>query len=460
METKNFIKNKILKPTPSKTIILGFIGIILLGTLLLCLPISHANGEWYSFVESLFLSTSTVCVTGLSSIDIATSLTLFGKIVILILIQIGGLGFVTLTCLIFMLLGKKINYSTRMSIQESLNTETTQGLVKMVRKIIIVTFSVELVGFLVLAPSMISFTGEFWSGCFTALFLSISAFCNAGISPITVPGVEFASLTPFISNPLVLIPIMLLVITGGIGFVVLFDLFNFKRETKKLQFHTKIVIVVTTILILGGALLFGIFEWNNPNTIGNMSVLDKIVNSFFQSISPRSAGFSTFDQANMTSVSVYITSFLMIVGGSPMSVAGGIKTTTLFVLLILLFRPNLDDGSCNFRKMNISRKIINKSIRLLLTILGLIAIGSIVIALFELNNMLTFEQILFETVSAVTTVGLSLGITTSLTIGSKVILTILMFVGRVGMLTIPLAFSSSNHIENEIEFADSKIIVG
>ena len=460
METKNFIKNKIFKPTPAKTIILGFMGIILIGTLLLCLPISHVSGEWYSFVDSLFTSTSAVCVTGLTVIDVAKELTLFGQIVVLLLIQLGGLGFVSLACLIFMLLGKKINYSTRMSLQESLNTETTQGLVKMVRKIIIVVFSVEFVGFLCLAPSLINFTGNFWSGCFKALFLSVSALCNAGFDPLGNATAEFSNLAYFANNPFVLIPIMLLIITGGIGFVVLFDIFNFKRETKKLQFHTKVVLIVTTILILGGALLFAIFEWNNPNTIGNMSVFNKILNCFFQSITPRTAGFATFDQGALTSISVFITNFLMIVGGSPMGIAGGIKTTTLFVLVIILFKQSMNDGSYNFRKTKIKNKTINKSIKLLLTVALLILAGTLLISLFEYGNFITVEQIVFECISAISTVGLTLGITPILSIGSKIVLTLLMFIGRIGMLTIPFAFSANNHIENEIEFADSKIIVG
>ena len=460
METRNKLTNKIFKLTPAKTIILGFLGIILIGTLLLCLPISHTNNQWFGFVDSFFTSTSAVCVTGLSVIDVAKQLTLFGQIVILILIQIGGIGFVTLACLIFMLLGKKINYSTRMSLQESLNTETTQGLVKMVRKIILVVFSVEFIGFLCLAPSMINFADNFASGCFKALFLSISAFCNAGFDPLGDSTMEFSNLAHFANNSFVLIPVMLLIVLGGIGFVVIFDLFNFKRETKKIQFHTKVVLIITSILILGGALLFAIFEWNNPNTIGNMNTFNKIINCFFQSITPRTAGFATFDQGALTSASVYITNFLMIIGGSPMGIAGGIKTTTFLVLIIILFKQPLNDGSYNFKKLKFKNKTIFKTIRLLLSVITLISIGSLLISLFEIGKTITFTQILFETISAVSTVGLTLGITPILTIGSKLVLTLLMFIGRVGMLTIPLAFSTKNNIENEIEFADSKIIVG
>ncbi|MBR2468462.1 MAG: Trk family potassium uptake protein [Clostridia bacterium] len=460
MENNNTIKNKTLKFTPAKTIILGFVGIILIGTALLCLPISHQNRQWFSFVDSLFTSTSAVCVTGLTVIDVAKNFSLFGQIIVLLLIQVGGLGFVSITCLMFMILGKKINYSTRMSLQESLNKDNAQGVVKMVRKIIITIFCIEFVGFLILAPSLIQFTGNFWSGCFKALFLSVSAFCNAGFDPLGSTTAEFSNLMHFANNPFVLIPIMLLVILGGIGFVVLFDIFNFKKENKKLQLHTKIVLAMTTILILGGTILFAIFEWNNPNTIGNMTVFDKITNSFFQAITPRTAGFATIDQSCLTSTSLFITQMLMIIGGSPMGIAGGIKTTTIFILLLFLFKKPLDDGSINYKYNNISKKLINKAIKLLLAITTLIILGSMLIAVFEINKGVTFGAITFECISAISTVGLSLNLTPLLSVASKFVLITLMFVGRVGMLTVPLIFKSNNNIENEIKYADSKIIVG
>lgn len=459
MKTKDFLKNKVFKLTPVKTIVLGFMGIILIGAFLLCLPISHINREWYSFVDALFTSTSAVCVTGLTVVDVAKHFSLFGQTIVMLLIQIGGLGFVSLTCLIFMLLGKKIDYATRITLQESLNKESTQGVVKMLKKILITVFAVEFVGFLVLAPSMIIFTENFWLGCFKALFLSISAFCNAGFDPLGTLTPEYSNLIFFNNNPFVLIPVMLLIVTGGIGFVVLFDVFNFKRKGQKLAFQTKVVLTVTSILIFGGALFFAIFEWNNPNTIGNMNTFNKILNCFFQAITPRTAGFATIDQGFLTTASMALTDFLMIIGGSPMSVAGGIKTTTLFVLIVMLFRPVLSDGSVNFKQKNISSKLINKSIKLLLAAILLVAVSSFLIVIFE-TGQLTFSAILFECISGISTAGLSVGITPYLTIPSKLVLTILMFVGRVGMLTVPLLFKTQTKLIGEIEYADSKLIVG
>lgn len=460
MKTRNFFKNKLFKLTPAKTIVFGFIGIILIGAFLLCLPISHVNRQWYSFVDSLFTSTSAVCVTGLSVIDIAKHFSLFGQIIVMFLIQIGGLGFVSLTCLVFMLLGKKINYAARMTLQESLNKDNTQGVVKMVKKIIITIFSIEFVGFLLLTPSMVAFTGNFWKGCFNALFLSISAFCNAGFDPLGLKTPELSSLISLNNNAFVLIPIMLLIVSGGIGFIVLFDIFNFKRKGQKLAFQTKVVLIVTNILIVGGALLYAVFEWNNPNTIGEMNVFYKILNCFFQSITPRTAGFAAINQAGLTGTSIALTNILMIIGGSPMSIAGGIKTTTLFVLLVMLFKQTLNDGSINVNHKNISSKTINKAIKLLLSAILLLGVSCLLISLFEFDGVFTFNEILFECISAISTSGLSLGITPILSIPSKFVLIILMFIGRVGMLTVPLVFKQNNSTENVIEYVDSKIIVG
>lgn len=447
---------KIFAFTPATTIIFGFLAIILIGTFFLCLPISNTNGQWFSFVDSLFTSTSAVCVTGLACVDVAMEFTLFGQIVVLMLIQVGGLGFVTITSLIFMLLRKKINYSTRLTIQESFNKDNTQGVVKMVKCIVLVTFGVELLGCLVLLPSMVKFAGSFWNGLFKALFLSVSAFCNAGIDPLGTTTPAFSSLQFFQSNAFVLIPVMLLIVVGGIGFIVLFDIFGRKKENKKLSMHSKVVLIVTFLLITLGALMFGICEWNNPQTIGNLSVGGKIMNCLFQSITPRTAGFSTFDQAGLTSVSAHLTNFLMVVGGSPTSIAGGIKTTTLFILILLLIKPINKTGNITIMQKNISTKIINKTIKLLLMYVSIVAVSALSLYFIEGMN---FNDIIFECISALSTVGLSRGLTPLLCAGSKLIVTLLMFVGRVGMLTLPLAFKHGG-IADDIQYADSKIVVG
>lgn len=459
MQTRLNFKSKFFKLTPAKTILLGFLVLILIGTFLLCLPISNVNNQWFSFVDALFTSTSAVCVTGLAVADVAMEFTLFGQIIVLLLIQIGGLGFVTITSLIFMILRKKINYSARLTIQESFNKENAQGVVKMVKCIILVTFGIEFVGFLFLLPCMVEFAGGFWSGAFKALFLSVSAFCNAGFDPLGNSTAEFSNMIHFVNNPFILIPVMLLIVIGGIGFIVLFDIFGKRKESKKLSVHTKIVLSVTSALIFIGALLFGIFEWNNAATIGNLSTGSKIMNCLFQSITPRTAGFCTFDQAGLTQAGVILTDFLMIIGGSPTSIAGGIKTTTLFILILMLIKPISKDGSMTLKRKAISNKIIMKSIKLLLAFIALISTSTLILYFSE-RNAFSLSDIVFECISALSTVGLSRGLTPLLNTFSKLTITLLMFVGRIGLLSIPLAFKYKNNINDDIEYPDSKIVVG
>lgn len=446
------------KMTPSKYILVSFAGAILIGAFLLCLPISHASGNWCSFVDALFTSTSSVCVTGLMVFDVAMELSLFGQIVVLLLIQIGGLGFVTITSFLFLLVGKKINYSTRITLQESLNQEHNQGIVKTVHRIFIITFFCELVGFLMLAPSMIEFTGEFWSGLFKALFLSVSAFCNAGFDPLGGATAEFSNLAYFANNSLVLIPVMLLTVIGGIGFIVILDIFDRNKKPKKLMLHTRVVLWMTGILIFAGAGSFMALEWNNPDTIGNFSVWDKIVVSFFQSINVRGSGFFVFEQSSMTSVSIIISQLFMIVGGSPVSLAGGIKTTTLFVILLLLFKNPDKNGNIVYKNKLIKNTLINKAVRIVTIMIGLVVIGTILITIIE-GGRFSVDAVIIEIIAAVTTIGMSFGITPFLGTASKIILSLLMYAGRIGMLTIPLAFKAKETVA-EIEYAEARITVG
>lgn len=410
------------------------------------------------FIDSLLTCTSSVCVTGLIVVDTAVYFSLFGQIVILILIQIGGLGFITLTALVFLIMGKKITYERRVTIQESLNQDKVQGVVKLVKNIIQLVFIVEFIGFLCLAPSMISIYG--WGdGLFKALFLSISAFCNAGFDILGTSTTQFASLAPFAQSALILLPIMFLIVIGGIGFIVIFDIGK-RFKGQKLSLHTKVVLSVTAILIFGSALLFGILEWNNPNTIGNMSFGNKIVNILFQSITPRTAGFTTFDQAGMTQASLFLTNALMFIGGSPASTAGGIKTTTLVVLLIAIFKSENANGNIAFFKKKVSTKMVKKSLRVIVLALILVIMSTFMLCAFEGGNV-TISQALYESISAISTVGLSLGITPILSAGSKIVLVFLMFVGRVGAMTLTLALANRKHnINDDIEYPDSKILIG
>lgn len=455
------MKKKKFKLAPAAEIALSFLGVILVGAFLLCLPISSVDGQWFSFVDALFTSTSAVCVTGLFVVDTAVHFSIFGQVIIMLLIQIGGLGFITITSIVFVVLGKRISFQKRLTLQESLNSDSVSGVVKMIVKIVIFVFAIEFVGFLFLAPSFVSYTGDFFKGCFCALFLAISAFCNAGFDNLGTTQTQFMGIVPFAENALVLLPVIALIIIGGIGFVVIFDIFKKKdkKEKRKLSDHTVIVLVMTTVLIFGGALLFGIFEWNNPNTIGNMSVFNKILNCIFQSVTPRTAGFSTFNQAGLTSAGAVLTNILMFIGGSPASTAGGLKTTTFFVLLLVIFKNLNEKGDITFKKRTINGSTIQKCVRLFFMMISLVLVSVLLISVIE-GDSFTTSSIIFEVISAIGTVGLTHGITPFVSVITEIILCVLMFVGRVGALTLSVALSSKNKSENGIEYPDSKIIVG
>lgn len=450
-------KIKKIKIHPCIQIVLGFIGAILIGGFLLCLPFSNNSGNWLNFLDSLFTSTSAVCVTGLIVVETAVQFTLFGQIVILLLIQIGGIGIVALTTLFFLLLKKKISLSGRLALKESLNKETIQGVVKFIKKVLIITFSIELIGAILLLYPMITYANSFWKGFYYAIFMSISSFCNAGFDVLGSVGNEFNSLSGFASSVTTLLPIMMLIVLGGIGFIVIADGFT-KIKTKQ---HSRVVIIMTLVLIVFGAISFAVLEWRNPNTIGNMSVGDKILNSFFQSISPRTAGIATLDQGLLTSGSVALTIFLMFVGGAPNSTAGGIKITTLFIIMLFTFKQTNEEGNITLKNRRVGRKIIMKCFRLVLITLLTVVVGVVFISLFE-GDAFDLMSIIFECVSAISTVGLTMGITPFLTVGSKLVLIFLMFAGRVGILTILMAISSKKEECQSvvIEYANTDIMVG
>ena len=446
-----------LKISPSVQILFGFLGVILIGSFLLSLPISNEDGKWFNFIDSLFTSTSAVCVTGLVVVDTATKFTLFGELVIMFLIQIGGLGIIAVTSLFFMIFRKKISLSSSLTIKESLNKETIQGVVKFIKKTIIITLIIELVGALLLLFGTISFTHDFWKGLYFAIFLSISSFCNAGFDVLGEDVGEFVSLSPFSSSILMLLPIMMLIVLGGIGFVVMSDIFNGLKNKQ----HSKVVLIMTSLLLIVGTILFAIFEWNNNDTLGNMSTGDKILNSIFQSVSTRTAGISTINQGGLTGGGYFLTIFLMCVGAGPNSTAGGLKVTTLFILLLFMFKLPNSEGDIRLRNRKVSRRIVMKAIRIILYYFIVLLFGVILISIFE-PNIIGLDCIFYECVSALSTVGLTMGITPLLSVGSKIVLMFLMFIGRVGLTTIAMVIVSRGMSlqKQEIEFSNTDIIIG
>lgn len=454
-EKKSF---KIL--TPVRVIAIGFALIIFVGAFLLCLPIAHNDMKWFSFVDSLFTATSAVCVTGLIVVDTAVHFSLFGQIVILLLIQIGGLGVMTATTLLFLMMRKRITLKNRLMLQEALSHDRLQGIVQSIKKVLALTFIIELIGALIL---MFSFVPQFGGrGVWVSIFLSVSAFCNAGFDILGTVGQPFQSLTAYAQDVLVCLPIMFLIVIGGLGFLVLIDIGdNATRRKKHLSPHSKMVLVITAGLILFGWIAFLVSEWNG--VLKDMPVGGKILASLFQSITPRTAGFETISQAALTPVSYMLTLILMFIGASPSSTGGGVKTTTLAVLILTGIRTLQAEKDVNLGKSKINPVLIRRAITIIMTAILIIMLNTVLILIFEgnfYNANASVENILFEVTSAFATVGLSMGITPTLSAASKLVLCMTMFIGRVGTLTIGFSIARRKHNSAKIEYTDANILIG
>ncbi len=322
------------KLNPPRVLALGFLALILIGAILLSLPIASKKGESIGVIDALFTATSIVCVTGLSLVNMAEHWSLFGQVVILILVQIGGLGFMTLATIVALLMGKRITLKERLMIKEELNQESISGMVKLIRYIILSTFIIEALGAIILSTVFIPQYG-LTKGIWFSVFHSISAFCNAGIDILG------NNMIPYVGNTIINITIALLVIVGGLGFSVYIDILN-QKSFKKLHLHSKLVISISLILIISGMLIFYVIERDNPDTLLQLSQREKILSSFFQSVNTRSAGFYSVDINSLKDTTAFFMTILMFIGGSPGSTAGGIKTTTFgIVRLTRGITPNL-----------------------------------------------------------------------------------------------------------------------
>lgn len=447
--------------TPTRVILLGFIVIILIGSLFLTLPISNKDGKWLSYIDSLFTATSAVCVTGLVVRDTAVQFTGFGQAVILILIQIGGLGFMTVATLIFIMMGKKITLRERLAIQESMVQYNLQGLVKLIRAVGLMTLIIETTGALLLMITFVPYYG-FWKGVYFSFFHSISAFCNAGFDIMGTTAAPYQGYSVFATSFLACFPLLILIIIGGLGFTVMRDIIN-TRKWPKLNIHSKVVLTMSGILIVVGTLFFMVSEYNNNLTIGNMSFGDKLLASLFQSVTPRTAGFSTINQGDMTSASKLFTILLMFIGASPGSTGGGIKTTVLFVIIVLVVSNLRGRNQALIDKQEISSKKIMKAVTIIVFAMSIIFISATLIMLSEQGKPgMSFEKIIFEAVSAFGTVGLSMGITPYLSTFSKFIVTLTMYLGRVGPLSVGIALAAKYGVgvNNNIKYPEAKIMVG
>lgn len=416
--------------TPAKIILGGFFSLILTGALLLCLPAAARSGEATPFIDALFTSTSAACVTGLVIRDTATYWSGFGQAVILGLIQIGGMGVVTLAVAITILSGRKIGLKQRSVMQESISAPQVGGIIRLTRFILLGTLLFELLGAAVLAIQFIPQMGIF-KGLWLSLFHSVSAFCNAGFDLMGDTSGTFSSLTSYTGNPVIVLPVMILIIVGGLGFFVWEDLYLHRFHWKTYSLQTKIVLGTTVLLLVLPAVFFSLYEFRR-SCFSSFTFPERLLAAMLQSVSPRTAGFNSVDLTLLSEVSKLLVILLMLVGGSPGSTAGGIKTTTLalsFLCLRSAFR-NQDSIQCCGRQ--IPYDILRNAMAVFTLYLVLLFSGSALIACLE---EVTLMEAAFETASALATVGLSLGITGELTPVSKLILILFMYFGRVGGLT-------------------------
>ncbi|HSH52474.1 MAG TPA: TrkH family potassium uptake protein [Bacteroidales bacterium] len=437
--------NKVINLSAPQVLLTVFVTFIAIGTFLLKLPISTV--EEISLVDALFTATSAMTVTGLIVVDTGTTFTLFGEIVIICLIQIGGIGIMTFAVLIFLVLGRKIGFKQRLLIQQALNQTSIGGVVKLVKLIFVFSITVEAIALTILSARWIPEYG-LARGFYYSLFHSVSAFNNAGFS------IWSDSLMRYVGDPIVNLIITFLIIVGGIGFTVLVDLWT-SKEFSKMSLHTKMMLVGTLIINIVAFFLIFLLEYNNPETIGNMSQSGKLWASYFQAVTPRTAGFNTVDIGSLEEPTVFFMLLLMFIGAGSASTGGGIKLTT-FIAMLLTVTTFLKNRS----EIVLFRRSLNPVVILRSLAIAMISIGLIFVAIFilVLTEDAPFMMIVFEVISAFGTVGLSMGLTGALTTIGKVVIIIVMFVGKLGPLT--LAFSIAKQSKAAIRYPKEEILTG
>jgi trk system potassium uptake protein TrkH len=439
-----------IKLNPAQVLVLGFGTLILIGATLLNLPIASADGKSIGFVDALFTSASAVCVTGLVVVNTATHWSIFGKVVILILIQVGGLGLMTMATLVALVLGRKITLKERLIIQEEMNSTSLSGLVKLTKYVIISTVTIEGIGALLLSLRFIPTYGVV-KGIWFSVFHAISAFCNAGFD------LTGESMIPFVDDILVNITVMSLVIIGGLGYFVYIDITQNKRF-KRFSLHTKLVLIISGALLLLGFLVIFILEYNNPETLGKLSFKGKVLASAFQSMTPRTAGFNSVDTGKLTDSVAFLTIIFMIIGGSPSSTAGGVKTTTVGLLILAVISVVKGDQDIEIYRKRVPHDIAYRA--LAITGVALVIVIGVAMVLSITENT-SFLDVLFETASAFGTVGLSRGLTPNLSIIGRLIITFTMFAGRVGPLTMVFAFAKKQREKKgTYRYPEERILVG
>lgn len=437
------------KLTPYQILVLGFAGLILVGALLLTTPLASATGERVGFLDALFTSTSAVCVTGLVVVDTGTRYSLFGQIVIIGLIQAGGLGIMTMATLMALLMGKRIHLRERLIMQEALNQITVAGVVRLTQYIIKATLLIEFIGGTILAIRWYQDLGP--KGIYFGYWHAISSFCNAGFDLFG----GFRSLTGYVDDITVNLVITSLIILGGIGFTVIADVWE-NRRFRDFSLHTKVVLVTTAFLIFFGMAVILLIEWDNPATIQNLSLKGKILASYFQSVTPRTAGYNTVSIGDMENATLFFIVILMFIGASPSSTGGGIKTTTAGILVAAIGALIRGKEDVEIFDRQIPKTIVYKAFALVF-IAGALVI--FVTMMLSLTEQAPFLNILFEVVSAFGTVGLTAGVTPTLTVHGKLWIILTMFAGRVGPVTLALALAMRQR-RTVVQYPEGKVIIG
>ncbi|MBE5957406.1 MAG: potassium transporter KtrB [Lachnospiraceae bacterium] len=446
----------------TQLIVGGFAAVIFVATLILMLPISSATGEWTNVISALFTATTAVCVTGLVVVPTYLHWSLFGKIIILVLIQLGGLGIICITMGLFIIFKRKITIKERRLIQESYNLDTGAGMVKTIIKVFKTTFIIEGIGAFLYTFKFIPEFGVV-KGLWFSVFHAISAFCNAGLDLLGEN-----SLGPYATDWYMNLVTMFLIISGGIGFLVWWEILDILKRIKdgklasnkffeRLSLHAKIALFATGVMIVSGAVIVFVLEYNNPETIGNLNLSEKIIVSMFESVTLRTAGFATVSQAGFTNSSIIMMCGFMLVGGSPMGTAGGIKTTTVAILLIDVWSAIKGKKHAEV----FQRKITDQNRRNAISVTAIaIFVASVALIILSYTENIQFKKLLFESFSAIGTVGLSMDITSSLSNIGRLIITFLMFAGRIGPITLVMAFTSKSTNAVERDYPERNIMIG
>jgi len=461
-EKKEILLKKKHELSTAQIIALGFFITILIGSFLLCLPICASDGQWTNYLDALFTSTTSVCVTGLVVVDTYAHWSLFGQIIILLLVQCGGLGIITLSTFLMVLIGKKVSLKDRLLLEDAFNLDTLQGLVRFLKRVLKGTFLIECIG---AVCYMAVFVPEFGiKGIWYSVFNAVSAFCNAGMDVI-----GNRSLMDYVGHPWINMVTMILIILGGIGFIVWWDVLRVAKEIRSgniarrfmfrsLKLHSKVVLVTTGILILGGAAIIYLLEYQNPHTLGTLSFGEKLMASLFQSVTFRTAGFATISQKGLCGASVLVGIVLMMIGGSPVGTAGGVKTSTMALVFFTAAATVKGEEKVTVFKRTIPLKTIRKAVSVTLVFGAVLLVMIILMSLLVEGSMM---DIAYETASALGTVGLSRDFTATMNSVGKVLIIICMYLGRIGPISMAIAFTFKGSKRGyQIRYPEEDVTVG